>query len=185
MISLNLNCNPCTKIGSKVKNFPWASPPGPPAGRCPATPLGAGAPRLAPSMALHAAKCEPAERSEAGVNSNNFLAPSRIFFLEPCSDDVDWFHALYIDYVICYQNWRRSNYNELTMLPKAAISVLESFQFVNTQSQRKLETPKFKHSALGLKFLKIFRPPCPIAGHVPGNYRKQHFQGVNVTVTAL
>ena len=48
------------------------------------------------------------------------------------SDDVDWFHAIKMDHVICYQNWHkvedRSNYNELTMLPKAAISVLGSFR---------------------------------------------------------
>ena len=46
------------------------------------------------------------------------------------------------------------------MLPKAAVSVLGSFretrETVNTQSQRKLETPMFKHSALGLKF-RFFR----------------------------
>ena len=59
----------------------------------------------------------------------------------------------------------KSNYNELTMLPKAAIIVLGSFretrETVNTQ--RKLETPKFKHSALGLKF-RLFsgeQPICP------------------------
>ena len=81
--------------------------------------------------------------------------------------------------MICHQNWHkeeeRSNYDELTMLSKAAISVLGSFretralsnrklQFVNTQSQRKLETPKFKHSALGLKFRFFFsvqlQPPA-------------------------
>ena len=43
------------------------------------------------------------------------------------TDDVDWVLALKIDHMICYQNWHmeedRSNYNELTMLRKAAISV--------------------------------------------------------------
>ena len=45
----------------------------------------------------------------------------------------------------CYQNWHkeedRSNYNELTMLPKAAISVIGSFR-----ETQKLETPNCKHS---------------------------------------
>ena len=48
----------------------------------------------------------------------------------PYLPPVDWFHALKIDHVICYQNRHKEedNYNELTMLPKAAISVLGSFR---------------------------------------------------------
>ena len=75
--------------------------------------------------------------------------------------------------MICYQNWHkeedRSNCNELTMLPKAAISVCGIF--VKPEKQETPickhsvleETPKFKHSALGLKF-RFFSgglPTCP------------------------
>ena len=49
------------KDRQQVKKIPGAFPPGPPPGRCPWTPLGAGAPRLAPSASLRAApiaKCK-------------------------------------------------------------------------------------------------------------------------------
>ena len=104
--------------------------------------------------------------------------------------------------MICHQNWHkeedRSNCNELTMLPKAAISVCGIF--VKPEKQETPickhsvleETPKFKHSALGLKF-RFFSgglPTCPggraschFAGYVPASIPADHAESENSGTT--